>query len=268
MKKFTCLALFFVLLYFCSCQGVRYIDDTRIAVIVTNCKKLSNLDNQVEYLEIADISCNEINPSIFKNPHLNTLTINSTSIKFPSITLHTSLEKISIINPILNEVPQLVYHSPELRQLILFLKKDSYNDLKMKHLKKLEKLELGISQPTNFPNFIYSLKNLKELRLLSKNSTIFNFSPSLGQLEKLEALDAPIDLSEHITSILKLKKLKSLKATKFSNLTKEAIMLKQLSALEEICLPVLSDVEREILYEVLPNVKVICRDNLILPFNW
>lgn len=267
MKKLTCLSLIFVLLYFFNCRGIRFVDESETSAIVTNCKKIYKLNDGVEYLEIADSHCKNITPLIFTNLSLSNLVVNSSSINFPLIDTNTFLKKLSIINPILDEIPEIVYQSPQLKQLIVFIKNDTYDDVLMKKLIDLEKVRLGIIHMKKLPNFIYHLENLKELRILTKNNMTFKFTDSEG-LKKIEVLDAPIDISENISILLSLKELRILNASRFSNIEEEAVLLKQLPFLEEICLPELSEIELEILYEVLPDVRVVCQDNLILPFNW
>lgn len=234
------------------------------------CSSISSISTQIAYLDIEDWKCTSI-PENWNFPNLKSLSINSNKVKFPTKSPSRILETISILDPILDSIPQFVFDTEELEGLIVFLYDGQYLDnVSLSKLRQLKRLKIGLLNMDSIPSFIYSLENLEELVLFSKSTHgELVFDDELLNLERLETLEAPIDLNKNSEVLSLLPLLKNLHVQSFSNFMKDGnIQLSKFAHLNEICVQQILPEYQAMISEIIPSVKFVCRDVHITPSKW
>ncbi len=278
MKNITQILILFLIIPGCQSftpkpkEQISYIDSGKTTALCLDCKALKNLPKTIEHLEIEDWKCKRIHGDVFQLPSLKRLIINCKKVDFPTQAPKDLLgiEKVSILSPILDSVPDFIYQASNLRQLILFLRNDrNLSSKKMSLLNQATNIKIGIQRLEEIPNFVYELESLKELIIFSNEySQDIKLDDSLSRLQNLVVLEVPIDLGSHIDLLKSLSELRRLRVSSYLDLNYESKSLEQLRTLEEICIENIPPEKKAVVRELLPNVKFICRDEHILPLNW
>lgn len=272
MNKVISIILLVMTTFWSSCtflsKKVIYYDNGKTAEC-RNCSAIKKIPKNIKVLQIDTRKCQNI-PRDWDFPELEELIIISGEINFPNETPSTKISSISILDPILDSVPNFIYGNSNLENLVIFLNDDlNLNDDLFEGLKKIKKLKLGIRTMSRVPKFIYSLENLEELVILSDNvEKNLVLKKNLLKLTKLKRIEIPIDFSQNSEILANLPNLKYLRLQTFSNLDLGKEHLKRMIHLKEICIDEISASNQVLVAELLPEVQFICRNNHLKPFDW
>lgn len=259
---------------FCGCysgwpKGYGYWGDRNEVAYCMRCSSISDISNEIEYLDIEDWDCRSI-PANWSFSHLKELRVASNRITFPISPPCADLKVVSIRNPILDSIPPFIFELDQLEGLIIFLRDDKKLDNQnLSKLKNLRQLKIGLSDMSSIPSFIYSLDSLEELVIFSNtpNEEIL-FEERLINLKNLRTLEAPVELSCNINILSKLPNLEKLSVRSLRSFDENIPLLTQLSHLNELCLKEILPEQRMSIAEIIPSVNFICRDWHLKPLAW
>lgn len=235
----------------------RYFKDDRTALVCSKCDDLRYVDSTLKYMYIMEYKCMLTNEIPYL-PKLKEISILATKLQFKEIFFNPdSLSLLSIHEHIFDKIPDAFYKLKNLDFLLITVR-DAQVLAKIDTFSQLTYLDVNVVRKSQFPEKIGHLLFLKELRIkLVNERDSFKDVAVLSNLQDLEVLKAPIDLSENLDVVLSLKKLKKLFVKRFSNLEQELERLKDLSHLEQIHVKEITDDEQKLIHEILPKIRFL-----------
>jgi hypothetical protein len=233
----------------------RYFKEDKTALVSSKYGDLKHIENGVKYIYIMERKCILTNEIPYLQ-NLKEISILATKLKFNEIFFNPdSLNLLSIHEHVFDKIPDVFYKLGNLDFLLITVR-DAQVLARIDNFPKLTYLDVNVVHAGAFPEKIGQLPLLKELRIkLVNEKDSYVKIEALRNLQHLEVLKAPIDLSENLDVILSLKKLKKLFVKSFSNLELE--QLKKLSNLEQIYVKEITDEGRVMFSEILPNVRFL-----------
>lgn len=235
----------------------RFVDSSLTHFICFNCRNLNFLMKyqSIEQLEILAKTCRlQFNLSNLEN--LKELHVTSSNFFFNENLRIKNIENISIYNAELKKIPDFILNSNNLNRLHLNLNNGKALTAKIKNLKKIKTLELSFVNLDKLPEEIFLLDSLKVLKIYINNSEqIIDFPDQIYNLEFLETLHIPIDLTGKIENLAKLKRLKNLTVKKFTKFEEEFYKLKLIPELKNISFKDMTLKQEKLLVEIIPGIN-------------